>query len=291
MTKKAKIITIAIVLSILALILILFCAVFCLYRQDVVFIGERNNTVKITDEQIIETAGFRTGRSIFSLDKDKAIENIEQTYPYLKVVQINTVSAIRIEIRVRERYEMYYAADEINQNYYILDEELKVLQITDFEPTGITKLESSLLGDANIDILGITGNTVVSDFLANTHFRSLTDNLFVAMYNTVMIEEDGVDRYVTRDDIKTLVTYVQFARGYTLQESYDRIIITTSRGFIIDIGKPDSNLENKVNICFNAIDALIERGESGGTIKVTYLDNGEERYNFIRDDQTSSDLI
>ncbi len=291
MTKKAKIITIAIVLSILALILILFCAVFCLYRQDVVFIGERNNTVKITDEQIIETAGFRTGRSIFSLDKDKAIENIEQTYPYLKVVQINTVSAIRIEIRVRERYEMYYAADEINQNYYILDEELKVLQITDFEPTGITKLESSLLGDTNIDILGITGNTVVSDFIANTHFRSLTDNLFVAMYNTVMIEEDGVDRYVTRDDIKTLVTYVQFARGYTLQESYDRIIITTSRGFIIDIGKPDSNLENKVNICFNAIDALIERGESGGTIKVTYLDNGEERYNFIRDDQTSSDLI
>ncbi len=291
MTKKAKIITIAIVLSILALILILFCAVFCLYRQDVVFIGERNNTVKITDEQIIETAGFRTGRSIFSLDKDKAIENIEQTYPYLKVVQINTVSAIRIEIRVRERYEMYYAADEINQNYYILDEELKVLQITDFEPTGITKLESSLLGDANIDILGITGNTVVSDFLANTHFRSLTDNLFVAMYNTVMIEEDGVDRYVTRDDIKILVTNVQFARGYTLQESYDRIIITTSRGFIIDIGKPDSNLENKVNICFNAIDALIERGESGGTIKVTYLDNGEERYNFIRDDQTSSDLI
>ena len=291
MTKKAKIITIAIVLSILALILILFCAVFCLYRQDVVFIGERNNTVKITDEQIIETAGFRTGRSIFSLDKDKAIENIEQTYPYLKVVQINTVSAIRIEISVRERNEMYYAADEINQNYYILDEELKVLQITDFEPTGITKLESSLLGDTNIDILGITGNTVVSDFIANTHFRSLTDNLFVAMYNTVMIEEDGVDRYVTRDDIKTLVTYVQFARGYTLQESYDRIIITTSRGFIIDIGKPDSNLENKVNICFNAIDALIERGESGGTIKVTYLDNGEERYNFIRDDQTSSDLI
>ena len=291
MTKKAQIITIAIVLSILALILILFCAVFCLYRQDVVFIGERNNTVKITDEQIIETAGFRTGRSIFSLDKDKAIENIEQTYPYLKVVQINTVSAIRIEIRVRERYEMYYAADEINQNYYILDEELKVLQITDFEPTGITKLESSLLGDANIDILGITGNTVVSDFLANTHFRSLTDNLFVAMYNTVMIEEDGVDRYVTRDNIKILVTNVQFARGYTLQESYDRIIITTSRGFIIDIGKPDSNLENKVNICFNAIDALIERGESGGTIKVTYLDNGEERYNFIRDDQTSSDLI
>ena len=39
MTKKAKIITISIVLSLLALIAILFGAVFCLYRQDVVFVG------------------------------------------------------------------------------------------------------------------------------------------------------------------------------------------------------------------------------------------------------------
>lgn len=289
MTKKAKIITITIVLSILALILILFGAVFCLYRQDVVFIGERNNTVSITDEQIVNTAGFKKGRSIFSLDKNRAISNIERKYPYLKVVQIKTVSAIRIEINVRERYEMYYAYNDTNQTYYVLDEELKVLRISDVEPTGITKIEVSLLGENNSDVLGITGNTIVSDFLSNENYRSITYNLFVSMYNTVMIPNGDTNRYVNRDDIKELVTNVQFAKGYTLLESYDRVVITTSTGFVIDIGKPQDNLEYKVNLCFSAIDDLKLQGESKGTIKYTYLENGDERISFIRDNDVDGE--
>ncbi len=284
MTKKAKIITISIVLSILALILILFGAVFCLYKQDVVFIGDRTSTIDITNEEIIESAGLKKGRPIFSLDKETAINNIERTYPYLKVIQINTVSAIRIEISVRERYEMYYTYSDSTKKYYVLDEELKVLRISNIEPIGITKLESSILGEDMLDILGITSNTIVSDFLSTENYRGITYELFVSMYNTVMIDDAGTDRYVDREDIKSLITKLQFAKGYTLEETYDRVILNLSNGFIVDIGKPQENFQDKVNICFSALDTLIENGETSGTIKYTYLDDGTERINFIRDD-------
>lgn len=284
MTKKAKIITISIVLSILALILILFGAVFCLYKQDVVFIGDRSSTIDITNEEIIESAGLKKGRPIFSLDKETAMNNIERTYPYLKVIQINTVSAIRIEISVRERYEMYYTYSDSTKKYYVLDEELKVLRMSDIEPIGITKLESSILGEDMLDILGITSNTIVSDFLSTENYRGITYNLFVSMYNTVMIDDAGTDRYVDREDIKSLITKLQFAKGYTLEETYDRVILNLSNGFIVDIGKPQENFQDKVNICFSALDTLIENGETSGTIKYTYLDDGAERINFIRDD-------
>ena len=284
MTKKAKIITISIVLSILALILILFGAVFCLYKQDVVFIGDRSSTIDITNEEIIESAGLKKGRPIFSLDKETAMNNIERTYPYLKVIQINTVSAIRIEISVRERYEMYYTYSDSTKKYYVLDEELKVLRISNIEPIGITKLESSILGEDMLDILGITSNTIVSDFLSTENYRGITYELFVSMYNTVMIDDAGTDRYVDREDIKSLITKLQFAKGYTLEETYDRVILNLSNGFIVDIGKPQENFQDKVNICFSALDTLIENGETSGTIKYTYLDDGAERINFIRDD-------
>lgn len=284
MTKKAKIITISIVLSILALILILFGAVFCLYKQDVVFIGDRSSTIDITNEEIIESAGLKKGRPIFSLDKETAMNNIERTYPYLKVIQINTVSAIRIEISVRERYEMYYTYSDSTKKYYVLDEELKVLRMSDIEPIGITKFESSILGEDMLDILGITSNTIVSDFLSTENYRGITYNLFVSMYNTVMIDDAGTDRYVDREDIKSLITKLQFAKGYTLEETYDRVILNLSNGFIVDIGKPQENFQDKVNICFSALDTLIENGETSGTIKYTYLDDGAERINFIRDD-------
>lgn len=285
MTRKAKIITISIVLSVLALILILFGAVFCLYKQDVVFIGERTlNTAEISNQDIIESAGLKKGRPIFSLDKETASNNIERDYPYLKVIQINTVSAIRIEIDVRERYEMYYTYSDSTKKYYVLDEELKVLRSTDVEPNDITKLESTILGEDTIDILGITSNTVVGDFLSNENYRSITYELFVSIYNTVMIDDGGSDRYVDREDIKSLITNLHFAKGYTLHEEYDRVIMQISNGFTIDIAKPQDNLEYKVNICFSAMDTLIENGESSGTIKYTYLEDGTERINFIRND-------
>ncbi len=291
MTKKRAII-ISIIISVLILLFVLLGAIFCVRQQDVVFIGDRSaNTLDITNDQLIESAGIKNGRSIFTIDKDGAIANIEHTYPYIKVIQINTVSPMRIEICVRERVEMFYAENISRDKYYILDEEMKVLRIDTELPTGLSQIIPHLLGDeAKESILGISGNTVAGDFLSNEHYRDLTYNTFVAIYKTVMI--DG--KYLDRDDIKGLIIDLQFGTGYTEYGSYDRVIMSTNLGFTIDIGKPDADLERKVNTCFSAIGPLVEAGKSNGSIRVFYYvnDNGEEleSISYFESEDATNDL-
>lgn len=281
MTKK-RIIIISIIVFVLALILILFCAVFCVRKQTVTFTGERTeNTLNITDESIVQSAGIRNGSSIFSLDRDKVIQNIETTYPYLKVVQVNIVSAIRVEITVRERYEMYYT--DFREKYYIVDEELKVLNIVDTVPTGLSYIYPNVLDDTtNTNVLGVTSNTNVCDFLGSENLQDITNNLYVSMCRTVMVDAGEGREYVNREDIKNIVSSIQFGYDYTIQNGrYDRVIISTSYGFTLDIGMPQSDLDYKVNVCFSTIDTLISQGRESGTIIYGYDVNGNVDIKFV----------
>lgn len=266
MTKK-RIIIISIIVFVLALILILFCAVFCVRRQDVTFSGERTeNTLNITDENILQSAGIKNGSSIFSLDRDGVVQNIETSFPYLKVIQVNLVSAIRVEITVRERVAMYYT--DFNGRYYIVDEELKVLNIVDTAPADLSYIYPNILDDdTNTNILGVTSNTNVCDFLGSENLQNITNDLYLSMCRTVMVDVPEGKEYVDRDDIKNIVNSIQFGYDYTIQDGrYDRVIISTSYGFTLDIGMPQNDLDYKVNVCFSTIDTLISQGRESGTI-------------------------
>ena len=266
MTKK-RIIIISIIVFVVALILILFCAVFCVRRQDVTFLGERTeNTLNITDENILQSAGIKNGSSIFSLDRDGVVQNIETSFPYLKVIQVNLVSAIRVEITVRERVAMYYT--DFNGRYYIVDEELKVLNIVDTAPADLSYIYPNVLDDdTNTNILGVTSNTNVCDFLGSENLQNITNDLYLSMCRTVMVDVPEGKEYVDRDDIKNIVNSIQFGYDYTIKDGrYDRVIISTSYGFTLDIGMPQNDLDYKVNVCFSTIDTLISQGRESGTI-------------------------
>ena len=127
--KKGAVITLSIVALILVLTGVLFGAVFCLRTQKVVVLGE--TPVTISKEDIVSAAGFKKGESIFLLDKEKAISNIEAKHAEIKVVQIKTTSVTEIEIRIRARHKMFYTT--FGENYFILDEDLKVLDIISSE--------------------------------------------------------------------------------------------------------------------------------------------------------------
>lgn len=262
--KKKYIIISSIIAGVLAILLILFGAVFVLRKQSVVFIDDANQALNISENDIINTAGLKKGKSIFMLDKDKATANIESTYPYLKVVQIKTTSAVRVEIKVRRRFEMYYSYVEKFKKYYVFDEDLKLLRITEIEPTNLTYL--------NLSNLGITANTLEGNFVGDEYSQKIIYDLFTSIYKTVKI--DG--NFLTREQICSLVTDIEFKSGYTLDEEYTRVILTTSYGVKIDIGKPEDNFEYKINFCFATLNALNEEQKSKGTIKFFYLGDGTE---------------
>lgn len=283
MTKKS-IIWLSIIIFVLVLTGVLFGFVFCLRNQTVKILGD--SPILPTKEKILETASLKNGSSIFMLDKEKATNNIETTYPYVKVVQIKTTNLTSVEIVVRARHQMYYA--EFNDNFYILDEELKVLTINlpeesipAVEPINLIKIEK--------DVLNITINTKAGDFVGSAYQTQVAYDLYNAMINTVTkVENEGSaeenEVYFTRDDVKDMLRLVEFEEYNT----FSKIIITTKHGVKLDIEKPTNELTKKINICFSTIESFLsseeqetkEKAESG-TIKIYYDLNGEQKIIYI----------
>lgn len=262
MSKRA-IIGLSIMVFIVILASILFGVVFCLRNQTVKVLGE--TPISIPREDIIETAGLENGSSIFMLDKEKAIRNIEAKFSHIKVVQIKTTSLTEIQICVRARHEMFYV--EANDKYYVMDEDLKVLDILDKtagEQTNLIKIEA--------EGMDISAATMTCDFVGSKEQRDATYNLFVAM-TTVVTKEDNDEEYLSRDDIKAKIDNIKLEKF----ETYNKILITTSYGVVLDIENPQTDMQNKINICFSAIKQFIadeNDKEKSGTIKIYYNAEG-----------------
>lgn len=264
MTKKSLIITTSIIVSVIALLGILFGAVFCLRTIEVKVTD--GTTISVSNEDIETTSGFKKGSSIFMLNKTEATNKLESTYPELKVVQIKTVSVVRVEICVRQRQKMFYAS--YGDKFYKLDEELKVLDVVENEPTDLIYINSTELG--------ITGGTQVGNFIGTAENRTATYNLYTSMHNTVVIDKgEESEHYADRSDVKDLISKISYASEFTADgQEYFKLVVKTKAGVIIEIIDPLHNCEDKVNGCFVEYFAL--ENKSTGTIKA--LANGTFKF-------------
>lgn len=298
--NKKKIITISIIsvlAAILLLTIILFGFVFRLRHQKVVIVGDdelyeyvENEKTPLSKSKILSAAGLKNGKSTFLIDKAQAINNIEQAFPYVKVIQISTTGVSTIEIRLTCRYEMFSYKLEDNSNYYILDEDLKVLSITKQNPELpiINPISLKNNGETNVEnILKISSKTKVGDFVGSKYYRNVISNLYTSIYRSALLEdetgnlnfaESSKTHYASREEIKQIITSVEFKTGNTLTETYTRIILTTNCGIKIDIGKPEEDLLNKVNLCFLTINQMDEENFlKQGTVQYGYDKNGQAR--------------
>lgn len=243
---------------------VLFGAVFRVKKQSVIALGEDVEYCQNLQNEILKSANIKNGKSIFMIDKEKSIENIEKTHPYIKVVQIKTTSLTSIEIKVRKRFEMYYS--EVNGKFFVLDEDLKILRISEIKPE-VTNLNANL---------NITNNTKVGDFVGSNFYKQVAYNLFVALYTNAGME---------RVKINSFINSVSFDEGYCLTEQYNRLILETSSGVEMDICKPTTDLNQKINICFSAYnhqDFTAEQ-KSSGVIKIYLDENGNQKVGYFND--------
>ena len=259
MTKRGFV-SLIILMFIITLIAILFSVVFCLRTQNVTVV--ENATINISREDIVSSGGLKTGESIFMINKKKAIDKIEKDHPQIKVVQIKTTSITSIDIIVRLRIKMFYT--EFNGKYYVLDEDLKVLEIFEKnteepsnEPLDLIYLNSEEFEMSKVEI---------SDLIGTKNQQNIISSLYTSMINVVT---DAEGNYLDRDGVKSVIENIEF-KGY---ETFDKIIIKTSYGVVLDIENPTNNLQHKINVCFSTIKQFILDGnnkEKNGTIKVYY---------------------
>ncbi|MBR2970075.1 MAG: FtsQ-type POTRA domain-containing protein [Clostridia bacterium] len=255
---KKTIIASTLLITFIALITVLFSVVFCLRQQSVTFLDQN---ITYSKDEILSTAGLKNGESIFMIDKDKAIENIESTYPDLKVVHISTTSLTKIDIRVKKRHELFYIQSE--NKYYILDQDLKVLDILSSEPSLI-----------KID-LEYSKAHKKGDFIL-TDKASITADLFVAVYTT-MLESEGADAY---NEMGAKIEKISFSTAHILTGEYGRIIITLKSGIQFDIGRPNINLQNKLNICYHAM-LTDDVDDTTGIVRIYYDADGTEHFGYF----------
>lgn len=297
--SKKRIIILSVLLGIVTLLIILFGVVFCLRKIEIsplsaeeyplymYQINEKGNVdtddngkkiqINLTNDMILKAAGLKKGTPIFSVNKEKAKNNIEKTYPSLKVVQIRTVSAIGIEIKVRQRVGMYYMQVDTefdsNIGFYVLDEELVIL-----DKLGIGYDEEV---KENYTKLVLSDDSVITrrpyyDKLSTTTIQNYSSNIFNAVCSAVTIkQEDGQFKVTNETGAKFIErdTYSKVINKITLSKVVvdDRFTEQAKNLYwvtmqikdgenvrYIQIYRPDKDLLEKVNLSFSALSKLTE---------------------------------
>ena len=232
----------------------MFSFVFCVRKQTVNYVNE----MSITEQEILNVANIKNGKPILLLNKEEAMQNLEKHYPNIKVVQIKTISLTEIEIVVRERFSLYYI--QANEKFYVLDEELKILNIVEEEPTNLIKLTSKI---------DINKETEKAEFIGTEEEQLLHYELFVSVYSAVLSSEDKQARV----DMANLIASVNLEN--------DKLIIKTRDEVSLEIVKPNTDLTKKINICFAAIKELPPEQKSKATIKILYNAQGTEYKGYV----------
>lgn len=119
-------------------------------------------------ERIESSAEFDYGKCLLFASFEENIANIEKANPYIKVEQILRKFPNKLNVYVSERLPRYRVKDkEVENKWYILDVEFKVLDVID-------DIENSEFKDETAEIEHITASAHVGDFL---NFKEDAQNL------------------------------------------------------------------------------------------------------------------
>ena len=284
MTKRAVIITSSIFAGIIMIVTILFGAVFRVRDIKLNYNAEFYYKDQVSD--ILSVSKLKKNISIFEINQDKIIKNIESNYPYARVEGINLTSFTSVNIKLSNRAPLYYFTE--NEICYILDEDSKVLET-------VTTEEYNNKNYQFIDLKNVfsaSENIQVGQFLDGKYSNILKD-LYNSLYSNAMIEVDNGNgefeaKYLEREDMLQIINDIQFIYEYELNGKVDKLVMNTSFGVKMSIIEPQKDLDNKINRAFSAFRALQAGDRENST---TLIQSGEINIDYSYDDNRNTTLI
>ena len=126
--KSKRLIAILGVLGFLVVLIVMSSTLFTLQSISVNWLTSKYRLENVDDYQIVKDV--EKGQSIFLLKKDDISSKLEKSFPYLRVVSIETKFPNKIVIHTAER-ESLYAIKLSDSEYAVIDEKGKVLTLTD----------------------------------------------------------------------------------------------------------------------------------------------------------------
>lgn len=144
---KIKFIILLVFVLILVTAIILMFTLFALKSVELEFKTETLN-ISYDQQEDIKQKTHEYGGSVLFIGKEKIVNDLENQFPYLKIVNIETVFPNKLIIHCAEREELFVINSQ--NKFYYLDEELKLLKISDINDNTCINLnfEDIILDDS-----------------------------------------------------------------------------------------------------------------------------------------------
>ncbi len=249
MSKNGKIAIIVSVLVFVAVVVVLASAVFCVKKVEIVWYKTpTTTTASITQEQFLEKSGVANS-SVFLLDREKAVKNIESTYPDVRVISLEVLWPNVMKIHAVEREEVY-ALPIKNGKFALVDEYFKVLDVVDTFTS--TKTNAILINTTATSELEVKRADEISMF-----GQSVWSNI----YNAFLELE------------RNIIDFRAIISNATLSES--TLTINTHMGVTIKLDKPFANTRPKMRLALKVFDLMTTEDYANKVIEVFVNDNNE----------------
>ncbi len=242
MTKNAKIAVIVSILSVIVLIVVLCSTVFSIQNAQLIWYSERTSTLQTLNNETALKATNAQSKSVFLLDKEKAINNIQKKYPTLRVIKLEVAFPNILKIHATERQEVY-ALPISNNKYAITDEYFSVINIVNsFSSINTNAILINTDAFLNLspqksDVIDIFGDKVYKDIY--TAFQELSKNLA---------------------DFRAIIA------SATLTDS--TLTLKTHQGTTLKLDKPFANTTAKMRLAIKTFDLLSAEDYPNSTIEV-----------------------
>lgn len=249
MSKNSRIAIIVAVIAFIAVIVVLASAVFCVKKVEIVWYKTPSSaTATITETQLLEKSGVKN-KSVFLLDREKAINNIEKSFPDVRVVNIEVVWPNVMKIHAVER-EAVFALPIKNGQFAIVDEYFQVLEVVDSFTS--TKTNAVLINTTATAELEVKKSDKISLF---------GQSVWANIYNAFL--------ELKRD----IIAFRATISNATLTES--TLTINTHQGVTIKLDKPFANTRPKMRMALKTFDFLTTENYPNSVISVFVNNNGE----------------
>ena len=255
---KKFVIILSIIFVILLTSVILIFTLFSLKSGSLEFKTEINVLNEETQQEIIDEINSEGISTLLFLNKNKLISKLEKDFPYLNIINIETVYPSGLVIHCAEREEFY--AIESNDNVYYLDEELKILKIEEGTFTK-TQYNAVLLNisDLNMNI----SNAEEGQFLtfgeqdADEMGDILANNIQYILLNLLTtFEENNRNIAVVRANYQTFKINLKYQQADDSRIWFVCLSIIDNMGFETSIIEANDQLDYKMGVMFNVINEL-----------------------------------
>lgn len=271
---KKLIIVLSVVVTLLITLIVLMFTLFSLKSVEIEF--ETGNKIITNEMQNQIISEIDLGGTVFFKNKDEMASKIEKKYPYVKVINIETILPNKFIIHIAERQEIY-AITSLNRTCY-LDCELKVLRIEEenFVSTSTNAIKLDLFGlDFDLSAFSEGQFFDVSELTINSSNKTInlgeqTQETLNNLLNCFQINNRTlVDLKALAKSI-TFSTYIDYRNGETALQAK----IVDFNDFEIFILCPCENLEDKVsNMLYAYEKIMLESAEKLNTHKMTVYTN------------------